>query len=183
MSSQPMQQMSSQLMQQMSSQPMQQMSSQPMQQMSSQPMQQMSSPRASKMTRKLGASTQSRVRDPLLHEDKMPGFVASGSMQEGLRHEPKLSLPHEVKLYVSSGQDPDLHWTDLWTNFGGLNLSTPVLSLYPASILNVLPLLLLLQVVTINSSSSSYNIASKPSLKLFFLLLPPSRSWHNSCTS
>ena len=35
---------------------------------------------------------------PLLHEDKLPGSGAGGSSQVGLRHEPKLSLCHEVKL-------------------------------------------------------------------------------------
>ena len=35
---------------------------------------------------------------PLLHEVKLPGLGAGGSKQEGLRHEPKLSLRHEVKL-------------------------------------------------------------------------------------
>ena len=56
---------------------------------------------------------------PLLHEYKLPGPGAGGTEQEGLRHEPKLSLLHEDKL---SGIGP----TCLT---GGLNLSLSLLLL------------------------------------------------------
>ena len=45
---------------------------------------------------------------PLLHEVKLPGLGADGSVQVGLRHEPKLSLPHEVKLCGLCLQESDL---------------------------------------------------------------------------
>ena len=66
---------------------------------------------------------------------KLPGLGAGGSKQEGLRHEPKLSLHHEVKLIRSSCQD---------SNFGYTGDSSLGL---------LLPLLLLLVITSLHSSS------------------------------
>ena len=81
-----------------------------------------------------GGSTDAPLR-PLLHEVKLPGLGAGGSKQEGLRHKPKLSLHHEVKLLRSSCQE---------SNFGYTGDS---------SLRLLLPLLLLLVITSLHSSS------------------------------
>ena len=51
---------------------------------------------------------------PLLHEDKLPGPGARG-LARRLRHEPKLSFPHEVKLCMTWTEESNLgiHWGEI----------------------------------------------------------------------
>ena len=122
----------------------------------------------------LGEGQPSAAPSPLLHEVKLPGSGAGGSCHEGLRHEPKLSLPHEVKLcsHISQELNPDAFGTP-----GDLDPAPPVDSgLYHSVLLR-----LLLPEYCENCLCRAWSqFPSKPQHESWSVLFLPWQALHNS---